>query len=90
MDRWQYALAEMEGKTYDEHGYGIPVLTYEEVAGLVLGFDPWEMGLQMHQVSVDPLLDKIGVEYNPNDKFKGKSGEFIGQPESPNILKFFK
>ena len=89
MDRWQYALSEMEGKTYDEKGYGIPVLTYEEVAGLLLGFDPWEIGFQMHQVSVEPLLDKIGVEYNPEDKFKGISGEFLGKPESPNVLKFF-
>ncbi|HOP03906.1 MAG TPA: heterodisulfide reductase-related iron-sulfur binding cluster [Tenuifilaceae bacterium] len=89
MDRWQYALAEMEGKTYDEYGYGIPTLSYEEVAGILLGFDPWESGLQMHQVSVNPLLDKIGVEYNPNDKFKGENGQDLGKPESPNVLKFF-
>jgi heterodisulfide reductase subunit B len=89
MDRWQYALAEMEGKTYDEKGYGIPVLTYEELAGLVLGFDPWKMGMQMHQVSVNSLLDKIGVEYNPEEKFKGENGENIGKPDSPSILKFF-
>jgi heterodisulfide reductase subunit B len=89
MDRWQYALAEMEGKTYDENGYEIPVLTYEEVAGLVLGFDPWRMGMQLHQVSVNPLLDKIGVEYNPEDKFKGESGQDLGKPETPNVLKFF-
>jgi len=31
----------MEGKTYGENGYGIPVLTYEELAGLLLGYDPW-------------------------------------------------
>ncbi|HPJ45391.1 MAG TPA: heterodisulfide reductase-related iron-sulfur binding cluster [Tenuifilaceae bacterium] len=89
MDRWQYALAEMEGKTYDEYGYGIPTLSYEEVAGILLGFDPWESGLQMHQVSVNPLLDKIGVEYNPNIKFKGENGQDLGKPESPNVLKFF-
>jgi heterodisulfide reductase subunit B len=89
MDRWQYALAEMEGKTYDEHGYGIPTLTYEEVAGVLLGFDPWEIGLQMHQVSVETLLDKIGVDYNPSDKFKGKKGEDLGKPQSPEKLKFY-
>lgn len=89
MDRWQYALAEMEGKTYDAKGYGIPVLTYEELAGLVLGFDPWEIGLQMHQVSVDLLLNMIGVEYNPDEKFKGKNGEDLGLPDKPNVLKFF-
>ncbi|MHC1705158.1 MAG: heterodisulfide reductase-related iron-sulfur binding cluster [Tenuifilaceae bacterium] len=88
MDRWQYALAEMEGKTYGESGFGIPVLTYEELAGLVLGFDPWEIGLQMHQVDVEPLLKKMGIEYDPSQKYKGKNGEDLGKPELPNNLKF--
>lgn len=88
MDRWQYALAEMEHKTYGENGYGIPVLTYEEVAGLVLGFDPWEMGMQMHQVDVEPLLKKIGVEYDPSKKFKGANGEDLPLPEKPNHINF--
>lgn len=89
LDRWQYVIAEMEGKTYDEDGFGIPVLTYEEMAGLVLGIDPWEMGMQIHQVSVDPLLDKIGIEYKPEDKYKGANGEDIGRPEIPNNIKCF-
>jgi len=88
LDRWQYAIAEMENKTYGGEGYGIPVLTYEEAAGLVSGFDPWEMGMQMHQVSVEPLLDKIGVEYDKSKKFKGKNGEDLGKPELPKNLKF--
>lgn len=88
MDRWQYALAEMEGKTYDTNGYGIPVLTYEELAGLILGFDPWEIGFQMHQVDVEPLLKKMGIEYNPEMKYKGMNGEDLGKPELPNNLKF--
>lgn len=90
MDRWQYALAEMEGKTYDANGNGIPVLTYEELAGLVLGFDPWVIGLQMHQVDVEPLLVKMGIEYDPTQKFKGMNGEDLGLPESPNNLNFIK
>jgi len=89
MDRWQYALAEMEGKTYGGDGFGIPVLTYEELAGLVLGFDPWEIGFQMHQVDVEPLLKKIGVEYDPAQKFKGKNGEDLGKPDVPSNLKFY-
>ncbi len=64
LDRWQYAVAEMEGITYGEKGQGIPVLTYEEMAGLVLGYDPWALGLQMHQVNVEPLLDKMGIRYD--------------------------
>ncbi len=70
MDKWQYTIAEMEGTTYGKGGYGVPVLTYEEMAGLVLGYDPWDLGLQMHQVSVEPLLNKMGIDYKKQDKFK--------------------
>lgn len=70
LDRWQYVISEMEGKTYGQNGQGIPVLTYEEVAGLVLGYNPWDLGLQIHQTNVEPLLDKIGIEYKKEDKYK--------------------
>ena len=88
LDRWQYVIAEMEGKTYGESGYGIPVLTYEELAGLLLGYNPWNMGLQVHQVAVEPLLDKLGIKYIPDEKYKGKQGLDLGKPELPNILKY--
>jgi heterodisulfide reductase subunit B1 len=87
LDRWQYAIAEMEGTTYGENGMGIPVLTYEELAGLVLGYNPWDLGLQLHQVSVEPLLDKIGIPYQPSGKYLGKNGKFLGVPFKPNVLK---
>jgi heterodisulfide reductase subunit B len=90
LDRWQYALSEMEGKTYGKDGNGIPVFTYEEVAGLVLGYDPWEIGLQVHQVPAEPLLDKMGVEYDPDMKFRGPNGEDLGRPVAPSYLKFYK
>ena len=77
-----HAIAEMEGTTYGQNGHGIPVLTYEEMAGLVLGYDPWELGMQMHQVDVEPLLDKMGVEYDPAAKYLGRNGKYIGKPES--------
>jgi len=87
LDRWQYVIAEMEGKTYGENGFGIPVLTYEEVAGLLLGFEPYTLGIQLHQVSVEPLLDKIGIPYNVNEKYLGVDHEEIGRPMKPNHLK---
>lgn len=87
LDRWQYVIAEMNGTTYGENGFGIPVLTYEELAGLLLGYNPWDIGLQVHQVSAEPLLDKMGIKYNPGDKYKGKSNENLGQPEKPKVLK---
>ena len=68
LDRWQYTISEMEGTFYGQDNRGIPVLTYEELAGLVLGYDPWELGMQMHQVAVEPLLDKMGDPVRPVGK----------------------
>jgi len=87
LDRWQYVISEMEGKIYGQNGYGIPVLTYEELAGLLLGYNPWDMGLQVHQVAVEPLLNKLGIEYNPDEKYKGINGLDLGKPEMPSTLK---
>ena len=89
LDRWQYAIAEMEEKTYGEDGHGVPVFTYEEVASLVLGYNPWDIGLQVHQVAVEPLLDKIGIPYDPDKKYKGFNGEDLGVPEKPINLKVY-
>jgi heterodisulfide reductase subunit B len=77
LDKWQYAIAEMEGKQYSSDGNGIPVFTYEEVAGLMLGYNPWDLGLQMHQVDCEPLLDKIGIEYKAEDKRKDINGNVL-------------
>jgi heterodisulfide reductase subunit B1 len=77
LDRWQYAIGELEGKKYSDDGNGIPVLTYEELAGLVLGYNPWDLGLQMHQIDCEPLLDKMGVKYNPEDKHKDINGNVL-------------
>lgn len=89
LDKWQYAISEMEGKTYGENGHGIPVLTYEELAGLVLGYNPWDLGLQIHQVAVEPLLDKIGIPYNLATKYLDSNGGSLGRPEKPSVLKVY-
>jgi len=86
MDKWQYTIAEMEGITYGKEGKGIPVLTYEEVTGLVLGYDPWDLGLQMHQVQVETLLDKMGIVYDHSKKYKTKDGKDVGKPLVPELL----
>jgi heterodisulfide reductase subunit B len=90
LDRWQYALSEMEGITYGENGHGIPVLTYEELAGMILGYDPWDIGLQVHQVPVEPLLDKIGIPYDTQRKFLTMDGKLMGQPKAPSHLKYYQ
>lgn len=89
LDRWQYTLSEMEGTTYGENGQGIPVLTYEELAGLVLGYDPWDLGLQVHQVPAEPLLDKMGIPYESSRKFLNREGQPMGRPKAPSFLKFY-
>ncbi|MCU0461676.1 MAG: heterodisulfide reductase-related iron-sulfur binding cluster [Bacteroidales bacterium] len=87
LDRWQYVIAEQEGKTYGENGYGIPVLTYEELAGLLLGYDPWDIGLQTHQVQSEVLMEKLGISFNKADKYKGPGGIDLGVPENPVTLR---
>ncbi len=87
LDKWQYAISEMEGKTYGQDGFGIPVFTFEEVAGLLMGYDPWDLGLQMHQTAVEPLLDKMGIVYDPAKKYLGANGKSLGAPVMPDILK---
>ncbi len=90
LDRWQYVVAESVGKTYgEEKGYGIPVLSAEELSGLIMGYDPWELGLQMHQVAVEPLLDKMGIQYDPKEKYKGLNGKELTLPKAPNNIKCF-
>jgi len=87
LDKWQYVIGELEGKTYGPGHQGIPVLTYEELAGLVLGYDPWDLGLQMHQVDCETLLQKIGVQYDPAMKFRGLNGKNLGKPALPACFK---
>jgi heterodisulfide reductase subunit B len=87
LDRWQYTIAEMDGETYGADGFGIPVLTYEELAGLLLGYNPWDMGLQLHQVTTEPILNKLGIDYIPEDKYKGLNKADLGKPLMPEKLK---
>lgn len=86
MDRWQYVIGEMENKTYGPDGQGIPVLTCEELAGLVLGFDPWELGIQTHQIGAESLFDKMGIRYDPSMKYSGRNGQPLPVPEMPGWL----
>jgi heterodisulfide reductase subunit B len=69
LDRWQYALSEMEGITYGENGHGIPVLTYEELAGMILGYDPWDLGLQVHRYRLNHCLTKLAFRMIPTGNF---------------------
>lgn len=60
MDKMQWAIYETTGEKIS-----IPVLTYQEVAGLLMGWDPYDtVGIQFHTVPVEPLLDKMGIPYD--------------------------
>jgi len=80
MDKWQYTIKEMEGTTYGTEGESIPILTYEELAGLVMGYNPWDLGLQYHMVQSEPLLEKMGIETDKEDKFKTRDGRQMPIP----------
>lgn len=84
LDRWQYTLEETGSGVYGKDGSKIPVVTHEELAGIVLGYDPWDIGLQTHQVPVEGLLDKIGISYDPDMKYADRMGNVIGEPEMIN------
>jgi heterodisulfide reductase subunit B len=60
LDKEQWAVQELTGKEY-----GIPTLSYTELTGLLLGWDPYDVvGIQGHTTPVEPLLDKIGIPYD--------------------------
>jgi hypothetical protein len=42
--------------------------------------------MQVHQVQTEQLLDKIGIEYDPQDKYIGVSGKNLGMPQKPKNL----
>jgi heterodisulfide reductase subunit B len=57
LDREQWAVNAMTGSAHS-----IPVLSYAELAGLLLGWDPYDViGIQSHTAPVEPLLEKIGT-----------------------------
>ena len=78
LDKEQWAIYESTGEEYF-----IPVLTYQELAGLLLGWDPYDVvGIDSHTVPVEPLLDKIGIAYEKEksmhqDNIKQKAGADI-------------
>ncbi len=56
LDYYQESLAAELGMPLD-----IPVLYFSELLALLLGADPYEIGLDMHAVPVEPFLEKIGI-----------------------------
>jgi heterodisulfide reductase subunit B len=68
LDKEQWAIEQMCGKAFN-----IPTLSYTELAGLLLGWDPYDVvGIQAHTVPVEPLLDKIGIPYDKSKEWLAK------------------
>lgn len=55
-DRGQVEIEEKFGDKFE-----LPVIYYTQLLGLALGFEPGELGLFLNEVSVRPLLEKIGL-----------------------------
>jgi heterodisulfide reductase subunit B len=55
-DRYQKLMA-----AEVERELNIPVLYYPQLLGLALGLDPEELGFDINSISVDGLLEKVGV-----------------------------
>jgi heterodisulfide reductase subunit B len=73
LDKEQWAIKELNNKEYF-----IPVLTYMELAGLLMGWDPYDVvGIQFHTVPVEPLLDKIGIPYDESKAWLGKDRQTL-------------
>lgn len=61
LDKEQWAAQALTGKRWD-----IPTLSYAELSGLLLGWDPYDVvGIQAHTTKVEPLLEQIGISYDP-------------------------
>jgi heterodisulfide reductase subunit B len=69
LDREQWAVSGLSDTSFE-----IPVLNYAELAGLLLGWDPYEdIGIQGHSVPVEPLLERIGIPLSPKPSPGGVS-----------------
>jgi|CZKD01.1.fsa_nt_gi heterodisulfide reductase subunit B len=68
LDKEQWAIEQMCGRAFN-----IPTLSYTELAGLLMGWDPYDVvGIQAHTVPVEPLLDKLGIPYDKSKEWLTK------------------
>ncbi len=71
LDKEQWAIEQMSGRAFN-----IPTLSYSELAGLLLGWDPYDVvGIQAHTVPVEPLLEKLGIPYDKSKEWLVKENQ---------------
>ena len=62
-DRYEQVLEDMTG---DKHYFA--VMNIAQLVALYMGADPYKvLGIQTHTVNVEPLLDKLGIEYDSTE-----------------------
>jgi hypothetical protein len=49
-----------------------------------MGYNPWNLGLQYHNVQSLPLLRKMGIKADPAQRFLAKDGSRL--PEPANLI----
>lgn len=65
LDKEQWAIQQMTGVEYN-----VPTVSYSELAGLLLGWDPYDVvGIQAHTVPIEPFLDKVGIPYDKSKEW---------------------
>ena len=73
LNREQWAVNELTGA-----GFEIPVLNYAELAGLLLGWDPYDVvGIQSHTVPVEPLLERMGVPRSSRPAYLREDADLV-------------
>jgi len=56
----QYEASQVQlNKELGEKKYQIPVIYFTQLLGLAMGLSPKDLGLEVHMISTQPLLDKI-------------------------------
>ena len=49
---------------------------------MVMGYDPWDLGVQYHMVQSEPLMDKMGIPYDKDRKYLAKDGSKLAAPKN--------
>lgn len=74
LDAEQGTIAQVMGEKF-----GVHIIDYAQLAGLMLGYDPFrDCGFNVKVVPIEPLLDKIGIPYD-----KSKTPEERRRPFGP-------